>query len=91
VAFCQHAADFGDLVGLEPMIENKGEVIQPKLALVPSFKDMHMYPLAQVVAVKADPVAILDEHRRHVGRNPSLNIRNRSIRKHPAGRFSNWI
>src|ERR1017187_3098844 len=85
--FCRHAADVGNLVGLEPVIESKGEVIQPKLALVPSLKDMHMDPLTQIVAIKADPVAILDEHRRHLERKPSPDIRNRSIRKGHAGRF----
>jgi len=83
-AFCHHAADVGDLGGPEPVIESKGEVIQPKLALMPSFENMHMNPLAQVVAVKADPVAILDEHRRHVEGELSPNMRNRSIRKRHA-------
>jgi hypothetical protein len=40
-----------------------------------------MNPLGQVVAVKTDPIAILDEHRRHVEEEVSLSLRNRSIRK----------
>ena len=65
-SFRNHAADVGDFVGLEPLIESKSEVIQPNLALVPSLKDMHMNSLAQVIAVEANPVPILDEHGRHV-------------------------
>ena len=74
------AANLSDFAGAEAVVERHGQMVQPNLALVTGFEDMDMHPLSQIVAVKANPVTVLDENRRHGARSlpmrPSDSIRN---------------
>ena len=63
--FGHQTADLGNLARAESEIEGERQVIEPDFAFVASLEDMHMHPLGQVVAVKTDPLAVLDEHRWH--------------------------
>ncbi len=79
-ALRDQAANFRDLGGLEAVIESHGEVVKPDLALVTGLEDMHVNPLSQVIALKADPIPILNEHRRHgqeaISTRPGIQMQN---------------
>ena len=64
-AFRNHPPDFRDFMRLEPAIEGQREIVQPDFTFVAGLEDMNMHPLGQTVAVKTDPVAVLDENRGH--------------------------
>src|ERR1017187_4334025 len=64
-AFRDHPPDFRDLVRLEAAIEGQRQVVQPDFTFVAGLENMNVHPLNQVVAVKADPVAVLNENRGH--------------------------
>src|ERR1017187_3489033 len=50
---------------LEPAIEDQREIVQSDFTFVAGLENMHVHPFGQIVAVKADPVAVLDENRGH--------------------------
>jgi len=64
-AFRNHLPDFRDFMRLEPAIEDQREIVQPDFTFVAGLEDMNMHPLGQTVAVKTDPVAVLNENRGH--------------------------
>jgi hypothetical protein len=66
-AFRNDAPDFRNFMRFEPAIEGEREVVQPDFTLVAGLEDVNVHPLGQIIAVKADPIAILDEHRWHDG------------------------
>jgi hypothetical protein len=64
-AFRNHPPDFRDLMRLEPAIESQREIVEPDFAFMAGLENMDVHPFAQVVAVKADPVAVLNKNRGH--------------------------
>jgi hypothetical protein len=63
--FGDHSPDFRHFMRFEPAIEGKSEVIQPKFTFAAGFEDMDVHSLRQIMAVKADPVTVLNKNRRH--------------------------
>jgi hypothetical protein len=58
-----HPPDFRDFVRFEATVEGQREIVQPDFTFVPSLENMNVHPLGQIVAVKAEPVAVLNENR----------------------------
>jgi hypothetical protein len=49
----------------EPAIEGHREIIQPDFTFVAGLENVNVHPLGQIITVKADPIAVLDEHCGH--------------------------
>src|ERR1039458_3319400 len=64
-ALRNHPPDFRDFVRLEPTIEGQRKIVQPDFTFVAGLENMHVHPLGQIVAVKTDAVAVLNENRGH--------------------------
>jgi len=46
---------------LESAVESKRKIIHPDFAFAPGFENMNVHPFGQVVAVKADPITVVDK------------------------------
>ena len=64
-AFRNHPPDFRGFMRFESAIEGQRQIVQPDFTFVAGLENMNVHPLGQIVAVKADPVAILNENRGH--------------------------
>jgi hypothetical protein len=67
-----HPPNFGDFMRLESAVESKRKIIHPDFAFAPGFENMNVHPFGQVVAVKADPITVVDENCWHGRRKPGF-------------------
>jgi hypothetical protein len=71
-ALRDHSPDFRHFMRSESAVEGKSEVIQPHFTLAAGFEDVDMHSFHQIIAVKADSIAVLNKNRWHGDCEPAI-------------------